>query len=502
MKTLYYYVLLFFVCALESVVGNDISLEKVEPSLQGAKRSADGESISLPGGIGSNGEFYANVGLGNPAQYFYLQVDTGSADLAVYGTGCSSCAYTNEFTLTSTSTIVDCSNPNYDCPTCVTYESTSACAFEDSYGSGASINGFVLTDFMAVGDYSGITIDFGFIQVSQAGGDGSGLEHPPVDGIWGLAGQDLSGWFGAPAMDSIVGQLGLVNMFSMCLVSGSAVMSIGIDYTSDGQFTWVDMTGSTYYPVDMTDLWVGSSSLGYGSSTYNSGPPGNGAIVDSGTTLLLIPPSAFTAFQDTLTGMCPGLHGICDVSAGATLFDGNCYTFTQLQLNAYPDVTVYIDGAPYVLTADAYIYPFQSYRCMGIANGISGYGAILGDVFMQNYHVAFDRVNSRVGFAPLSTCPAAGVTATGNVVPQTTGAGSGSGGATSVGQTTQSSGTSASGNIVSLGTYLPSGFNYKDIHTYPIWSFIVAGLVGAFILIACVLCCCYMCAPTRRGGAW
>jgi len=121
---------------------------------------------------------------------------------------------------------------------------------------------------------------------------------------------------------------------------------------------------------------------------------------------------------------------------------------------------------------------------------------------MQNYHVAFDRVNNRVGFAPLSTCPSAGASATGSEVPQTTGQGSGSGvTSTSAGSGGSQGPTSSSGNLASIGTYLPSGFDYKNVHTYPVWAWIVIGLVGAFILIACILCCCYCLAPSRRD-AW
>jgi len=422
--------------------------------------------------------------------------------MAVYGYGCSSCAYTYQFSVTSSSSLISCSNPNYRCETCVNAYSTNACGFNDSYGSGASISGFVLTDYLTLGDFSGVSVDFGFIQLSQTGANNAGLEHAPVDGIWGLAGQSLSGWLGTPAMDSIVGQLGLYNAFSMCLVGGgSGVMSIGIDYSTDNQFTWVNLLGNLYYPVNMTDFAVGSTSLGYGADTYNGGTLG--AIVDSGTTLLLIPPNAYTSFENTLLGMCPGLHGICDVSAGNRLFDGVCYSFTNAQLDAYPTVTVFINGIPFVIQPDAYLYTFNSYRCLGVANGINGFGSILGDVFMQNWHVAFDRTSSRIGFAPLSTCPSAGATATGSETPVTTGQGSGQGSGQSGTVTSASAGpTSSSGNIVSLGTYLPSGFNYQDIHTYPVWAWIVIGLVGAFIIVAVILCCCYACAPSRRGNNW
>jgi hypothetical protein len=41
---------------------------------------------------------------------------------------------------------------------------------------------------------------------------------------------------------------------------------------------------------------------------------------------------------------------------------------------------------------------FQSYLDGGLP-------VIIGDVFMQRYHVVFDKYEDRVGFGPLSSCP-------------------------------------------------------------------------------------------------
>jgi hypothetical protein len=36
---------------------------------------------------------------------------------------------------------------------------------------------------------------------------------------------------------------------------------------------------------------------------------------------------------------------------------------------------------------------------------MDGLGIIVGDIFMQRYHVAFDKNNGKIGFGPLSSCP-------------------------------------------------------------------------------------------------
>ena len=40
-------------------------------------KRASGETVALAGSIGTSASFFANVGVGSPAQNFFVQVDTG-----------------------------------------------------------------------------------------------------------------------------------------------------------------------------------------------------------------------------------------------------------------------------------------------------------------------------------------------------------------------------------------------------------------------------------------
>jgi len=397
--------LVFCLLALnvDNIVGNVIPLVRIPKvhNIHLSKRTA-GETISIPGGVSTTGEFYAQVGVGTPAQSLYVQVDTGSSDLLVYGSTCTSCLGTASYTVASSSTVapVPCHTSGYYCPTCSTFDGVSACLYQDIYGSGAA-NGTILTDKFSVGHFSNIQVGFGYISYASAN-----FENNPVDGIWGLSYPDLA-FSSVPVFDNLVSQAGISNAFSMCLIDGAGTMTMGVDYSTNGNFSWTPIIKQEWYNVNITGMKVGGTALAGNSATYNNGT----SIVDSGTTLLLVPSIVYNNIKSALQARCPGLVGICGVAAGQTIFDGYCYTMTSAQLNTYPNVSVVLNGitAPLNITPQHYMRGIVSggytYYCYGIGLGGS-FGTILGDVFMGGFHVAFDRIHSKIGFAPTSTCPA------------------------------------------------------------------------------------------------
>jgi hypothetical protein len=86
----------------------------------------------------------------------------------------------------------------------------------------------------------------------------------------------------------------------------------------------------------------------------------------------------------------------------------------QKDIAAYPTVAVVLQGvnSPSVtlkLSPEAYLNPQSCGNgstapcyCLGIVSVPPSDGTILGDVFMQQYTVVFDRANARVGFGDVS----------------------------------------------------------------------------------------------------
>jgi len=352
--------------------------------------------------------------VGTPYQIFDVQVDTGSSDLLIYGQGCQGCEGVIRYTpqQSSSAFYISCQNPSYVCESCLSENGNSICAFTDTYGDGSSVSGYVVTDSFAVGNYRNVQISFGSIVQSTAN-----FENPPTNGIWGLAYPVLSSWHGEPVFQSIVDQELIYDSFSMCLYDGNAVMTMGVDYSSESGFSWTPFTAESYYPVQITDFQFNGQSLNVPLSVYNAAP---GCIVDSGTTLFLLPTQAFNTLVSTFSGYCSSVNliGICGAVSGQTLWDNYCYSMAPSDRAKFPDLQIYVSGTstPIVVSSNQYLYPQQNNWCMGIADS-GGNGMLLGDIVMSGYHIVFDRSAQRLGFGSLTTCPTVNTPAISTGIP-------------------------------------------------------------------------------------
>jgi len=373
------------------------------------KRAQGAQTTALQGGIGTNAAFFAQVSVGTPPQTFQVQVDTGSSDFLLYGSSCTSAGCTNgavnryDMSASSTSRAITCTDSNYYCQGCVNFAGISnSCSFNDQYGGGGNPQGSLVSDTFHIGQFPAVTATFGYI--SSVSGN---FENAPASGIWGLAYPSLG--VGIPVMDNLMEQLQIPHMFSLCLGSSSPVMTTGVDYSVNPAFKWTNVVTQTYYTVEMLDMRVNSQSLGLASSIYSS----PFCAVDSGTTLMQLPTAAFNAFYSKLQAMCAttNLVGLCDVTnTQPDIFHGYCFFMSPYQRTLYPDIQIILANisTPLVITSQQYIYETQGYYCAGIGVSSSNGPTVLGDIFMQNFHVAFDRLNNRVGFADPSTCPTSG----------------------------------------------------------------------------------------------
>jgi len=368
--------------------------------------------IPMQGNLTYWGEFFALVGLGSPPQYVPLQVDTGSADLIVYTKDCDGCNSTATYDPDSSSSSQEimCDNSDYDCYTPFNdCDGTDPCAWEDDFGDGSTIDGQVYEDYITI---AGITdsmssISLGGITSVDAP---NGFEAFGVDGIWGLAFSALSGWQGQTAISVVISDYNLYDSFDMCLATqpggNGGILAIGDNYAKDARFQWTDIVQDQWYTVYMTNWFIGHTSLGVPAYDLNW----DGVIVDSGTTLIIVPYWIMDPIKKILTGMCANttLVGICGVKTGQSLFDGQCYSMTTEQVAAFPPMSFSFTGISSLdMTPDDYLWQGAGepgVYCMGIQQ-MDNLGVILGDVLIQRYHVIFDREQDKVGFGPLSSCP-------------------------------------------------------------------------------------------------
>lgn len=389
-----------------------------------------GNSIPMNGGVLTLGAYFLEltVGTGAGQQTFDVLVDTGSSNTAVPSVGCTSCQTSALYNASAspTSSLLECSAamcqncapvavgtdvvpPDANLSTCL-YNgggpmcSGEQCGFGISYGgSGTAIAGTIVQDVACLpgGLCSSIYID----QITT--------EYPNGTlntGILGLAfpANSCSPTCQPTILDSFVASGALpadADLFGMCLTpSDGGILDLGHLNASrfSGDMLYTDIVREGWYNIAVRDILVGGQSLGVPEFLYLSTVDSLGAFVDSGTSVILVAPYAFGVFQDLMVGL--ALPKVNELFSGSS-----CANLTTSEIAAYPDISFTIKGAQgqpdfsVSLPGANYLMPVNGLVCMGVA-GVPSIGVILGDIIMTNYYIAFDRVNSRLGFAPITAC--------------------------------------------------------------------------------------------------
>lgn len=258
-----------------------------------------------------------------------------------------------------------------------------------SYGSG-SFNGEEYTDTVT---FAGLTV-----KAQSIGAASSATGFSGVDGIIGFGPVDLT--------ENTVSNTNTVPTFLDNLYSQGTISQevLGVSFqpesgsdTSDtnGELTLggtdsSKYTGSiTYFPAPGPYWGATVQSFKYGTKTLGSGGSG---IVDTGTTLIYIPTSAYNAFLSAAGGK-------TDSSSGLSVF-------TKKPTSNF---VITINGVAYSLTPAQYLVPTAQYSYYGLTSGkyyswinnggSSGVNTIIGQKFLENYYSVFDTNNARVGFA-------------------------------------------------------------------------------------------------------
>ncbi|NWT22314.1 PEPA protein, partial [Cardinalis cardinalis] len=309
-------------------------------------------------------EYFGTISIGTPPQEFTVVFDTGSSNLWVPSVFCSSpaCRNHNRFNPAESSTFL----------------STNDTLFI-AYGTG-SMTGVLGYDTV---DVAGINVRnqiFGLAETEP----GDFFYYTPFDGILGLAFPSIASSGATPVFDNMmVENLVDRNLFSVYLSrddeGGSFVLFGAIDpyYTTRG-ISWIPLSAETYWQISMESVSV--------SGTPVACSLGCQAIVDTGTTLLAVPIRAFRTLMRRLGASSSG-----EISCEAI---GNL-----------PSLIFHINGKEFPVPPRAYVLRSNGY-CSLALQGMDvpteeGELWILGDVFIREYYVIFDRANNKVGLSRL-----------------------------------------------------------------------------------------------------
>ncbi|KUL89529.1 hypothetical protein ZTR_04286 [Talaromyces verruculosus] len=263
-----------------------------------------------------------------------------------------------------------------------------------SYGSG-SFSGREYKDKVSFG---GLTVSSQSIGAATSSSGFSG-----VDGIIGFGPVDLT--------EGTVSNANTVPTFLDNLYSQGSISQevLGVSFRpesgsdtddTNGELTLGGVDSSkysgslTYFPKltsgDASYYWgISIASFTYGSTTLASSASG---IVDTGTTLIYIPTTAYNKFLSAAGGKTDSYSGLAVFTTKPTSNFG-----------------IKFGSTTYTLTPSQYLVPTAQYSYYGLTSGkyyawindggSSGVNTIIGQKFLENYYSVYDTTNSRIGFA-------------------------------------------------------------------------------------------------------
>ncbi|KAI7853131.1 aspartic peptidase domain-containing protein [Circinella umbellata] len=351
-------------------------------------------------------EYVGLLQIGTPPQSFNVDFDTGSSDIWVPSQRCQRCGDHPFFSESnsSTFTLAPENNTTSSSPTTSPMNSmegnnanTTLNNRTDTwtlqYGDGSAVQGTKGYDDLTVGNLTAKHQLFGLADKVSA----QFATDPELDGIFGLGFSKLS-LMGSKR--SFVENLKYQGVIKNAVVSfhlgqsdHGGQMLIGATDPSlyQGNFTYLNVTNDRYWEVPFNGIKIGNRTI----------MSGVGTIIDTGTTLIVVPPSMSHAIHMAIPGAEYNKSFGWQVPCEQTRQQNNhSKTTTTLQNN---DVIFRLGDHEFPVPQRDLIReksnPGNKTLCYsGIADAPIPM-VIMGDTFLRNYYSVFDYDNKRVGFA-------------------------------------------------------------------------------------------------------
>ena len=318
-------------------------------------------------------QFFGPIRIGTPAQEFTVIFDTGSSNLWVPSSKCTTMA---------------CKKHNrYDASKSSTYKANGT-DFEIQYGSG-STTGYMSNDVVECAGFNVTDQDFAEVTKEK----GVSFFSGKFDGILGLAFKTISVNGVTPWWINTI-ERGMLEQpqFSFWMTKdanaelGGVLTFGGVDKTRFvGDIVYHDVILQAYWVISMQNVTLGNTVL--------VDEP-RMAIIDTGTSLITGPTTEIKSIFSVL---------------GCKSMMGECIWYKCPDMSTLPDIVFTFSGIEYTLTPDQYILKVCSgdtCECvagfMGLDMGGAMEGAyIIGDVFLTTYYSTYyyDGTNAKVGFA-------------------------------------------------------------------------------------------------------
>ncbi|KAG2181000.1 hypothetical protein INT43_008582 [Umbelopsis isabellina] len=317
--------------------------------------------------MGNTG-YFGEITIGEPPQTFKVVFDTGSSDLWVVSDDCTTEEYCQ-------------AHSRYASSGSSTFASSDE-EFSIRYGTGA-VSGRLGTDTVSV---AGLTIPEQSFAIASTLSDN--FAYSPFDGILGLGFPSIStSGLQPPFHNMMAGGLLDEPVFAMYATKEGGEIDLGgIDKSRiQGDITYSNIIEEGYWKIQMDKFGVNGQKMG----------TRRAAIVDTGTTLIIVPVADAELIHDKIPGA---------VSAGDSSYLIPC----SIKDSDFV-LSLWFNGKVHNLKgADLVMAPVDTKRGMCLS-GISGQEFskstptwVLGDVFFRSFYTIFDAGKSRVGFAQIA----------------------------------------------------------------------------------------------------
>ncbi|OIV91888.1 hypothetical protein TanjilG_17880 [Lupinus angustifolius] len=356
----------------------------------------------------ASGNYYVRIGLGTPAQYFSMIIDTGSSLSWLQCQPCKVYCHDQVDPIFNSSTsktykTFPCSSPQCSSlkgstlnePGCSS--KTGTCVYSASYGDSSFSFGYLSQDVLTLTPSETLS-SF----VYGCGQDNQGL-FGKAAGIIGLGNDNLS------MLAQLSSKYG--NAFSYCLPTSFSASSSKEGFLSIGtsSLTSSSSSSSSYkftslvkfpnkqslYFLDLTSITVAGTPIGVAASSYKVP-----TIIDSGTVITRLPMPVYTALKDAFVKIISKKFAqLPGVSILDTCFKGSVKTMSI----SVPEVQlIFHGGADLSLKAHNTLIEIKNGTTCLAFSGSSGFNpiAIIGNYQQQTIKVAYDVANSKIGFAP------------------------------------------------------------------------------------------------------
>ncbi|OWM86845.1 hypothetical protein CDL15_Pgr015881 [Punica granatum] len=358
-------------------------------------RQSDASIPARSGITVGTGNYVATVGLGTPKRELSLIFDTGS-DLT--WTQCRPCAkYCYQQKEPIFNPTASTSYGNISCTSSACSQLSSATGNKPGCSSSACVYGI---------QYGDKSYSIGFFAKEKL----TLTSTDAFDNFMFGCGQDNRGLFGGAAGLLGLGRdkLSIVEQtatkygryFSYCLPSSPSStghLTFGKG-TSAATLKFTPLStiseGASFYGITIQGISVGGKKLSIPASTFSNAP----GIIDSGTVITRLPPTAYAAlkkaFMEPMTKY--------PTAPPLSILD-TCYNFSTYSSVSIPKVGFYFSGAGEVdLDSNGIMYAASTSQvCLAFAaNSDDTDVLIYGNVQQQTFEVAYDVGAMKLGFAP------------------------------------------------------------------------------------------------------